>query len=194
MAALTAVSPDPVTLARESYNGVETYSVTLKSENKGGSEVLRYYYRRPGQIRMEFEKPYKGALLTYDPEEGKVRVRPFPNLKFLVFAFPPDNRMVKSSRGHRVDESDIGALLKAVEELKSKGRVEVLHNERVFGRDAIVVSVTGKDGSTADTDVNRYILWLDKSSYLPLKAEAYGVKGDLIERVLMDDLEVNVDW
>jgi outer membrane lipoprotein-sorting protein len=184
---------DPVSIAMERYKKVETYSVTLRSESKGSSEVIRYYYKSPARVRMEFIRPHKGTVLVYDPEKGKVRVRPFGFLKPLVFTFSPDNRIVKSSNGHRVDESDIGALLKAAKEINDHGRLETLRTEEVGGRDTVVVSVTGDGGYTVYEEINRYILWLDRELYLPLKAEAYGVEGDLLESVLMDDLEVNIE-
>jgi outer membrane lipoprotein-sorting protein len=185
---------DPVSTAMESYKKVETYSVTLSSESSDSSEVIRYYYKRPKHVRMEFIKPHKGAVLVYNPAKGRVRVRPFGFLKPLVLSLSPDNRLVKSSRGHRVDESDIGALLKAAGDIKKNGKLETLGTEEVAGRAALVISVTGDGGYTVYGVINRYLLWLDKELLLPLKAEAFGVEGDLLESVLMEDLEVNIEF
>lgn len=192
--ALNTTTPDYVSLAAKSFQDVDSYSVTLRSESRKGSEIIRYYYKRPGIIKMELIKPHKGATLIYNPEEGKVKVRPFAFLKSFVLTFDPDDRMVKSSRDHRVDQSDIGTLLKSVEDLQSHGKVEYTGIERVGERETIVLNVKGEGGYTVWGDINRYTLWLDKSSYLPLKVEAYSAKGDLLERVLMEDLKVNVDF
>ncbi len=187
-------SPDYLSLAAKSYQGIASYSVTLRSESRMGSEVIRYYYKRPGVIRMEFIWPHKGATLIYNPKDGKVRVRPFESIKFFVLTFNPDNRTVKSSRGHRVDQSDIGTLLKTIEELRSHGEVENIGNEKIGEREAIVLNIKGEGDYTVEGDINRYLLWLDQASYLPLKVEAYGVNGELLERVSMEDLKVNVDF
>lgn len=193
--ALTSIeSPDYLSLAVKSYQGITSYSVTLRSESRVGSEALRYYYKRPGVIRMEFIKPHKGATLVYNPKDGKVRVRPFESIKFFVLTFDPDNRTVKSSRGHRVDQSDIGTLLKTIEELRSHGEVEHTGNEKVGEREAIVLNIKGEGDYTVEGDIHRYLLWLDQASYLPLKVEAYGLKGDLLERVWMEDLKVDVNF
>lgn len=193
--ALTATeSPDYLSLAVKSYQGITSYGVTLRSESAVGSEVIRYYYKRPGVIRMEFIRPRKGATLVYNPKDGKVKVRPFGSIKFFVLTFNPDNRTVKSSRGHRVDQSDIGTLLKTIEELRSHGKVEYTGNEKVGERGAVVLNIEGGGGYTVEGDINRYLLWLDQASYLPLKVEAYGVNGDLLERVWLEDLKVDVDF
>lgn len=192
--ALNTATTDYISLAVKSYRDVNSYSVTLRSESRDGSEIIRYYYKKIGIIKMEFIKPHSGATLIYNHRESKVRVRPFPSLKFFVLTFDPDDRMVKSSRGHRVDQSDIGFLLEMVEELRSKGKFEYMGTERVEGREAVIMSIKGDDGYTVDRDINRYTLWLDTSFYLPLKVEAYGVNGDLLEKVLMEDMKVNVDF
>ncbi len=190
----SAEQADPLATALESYKNVSTYSVTLRAWTDGKKEVIRYYFKRPEHVRMEFITPHKGAVLVYNPEQGKVRIRPFGFLKPLVFSFNPDSGFVKSAKGHRVDESDIGVLLKAADEIKSHGKLETLGTEKVAGREALVVSVTGDGGYTVYGTINRYILWLDRELNLPLKGEAFGVEGELIERVLMDDLEVGVEF
>ena len=184
---------DPLSRAIRRYEKVESYSVTLRSEKETGLEVIRYTYRRPGHIRMEFETPHHGTVVTYDPEEKKVRVRPFRSIESLVFVFDPSSSLVKSSRGHRVDESDIGTLLRTARELADHGSVESGEAVKINGRVADVVIVTGRDGSTVENGlVNRYVLYLERTTGLPIKVESFGPEGNLLERVLMDDLKVRM--
>jgi outer membrane lipoprotein-sorting protein len=189
-----AEQADPLEAAIESYKSVNTYTVTLRSETDGKKEVIRYYYKRPNHVRMEFIKPHKGVVLVYNPAAGKVRVRPLGFLKPLVLSFSPDNRLVKSDWGHRVDESDLGTLLKAAKDIKSHGKQETLGTEKVKTRETLVITVTGDDGYTVYGEINRYIIWLDKELNLPVKGEAFGVEGELVERVFMDDLEVGMEF
>jgi len=177
--------------AIEKYAGVESYTVTLRSESSRGVEVIKYYYRKPGYIRMEFETPHRGTVVTYDPEEKKVRVQPFKSLESFVFLFDPSSFIVQSSRGHSVDESDIGTLLKIAAELGKHGSVEESGVEEINGRVTDIVTVTGAGGSTVEKEVNRYVLYLERATGLPVKVESFGLDGKIIERVLMDDLEVN---
>jgi len=190
-AAFALPMDDPIAAAVESYGKVESYRVTLRSRSVDSSEEIVYYFRKPGSVRMEFVRPHGGAALTFDPEEGKVRIRPFGSLESFILKLSPGNPLIRSARGHRVDESDIGALLKNVRELQSGGRTEGMGEERVGERDAFLVRVEGEGFHEVD-GIHRYELWLDRETLLPLKVAAYDSNGGLVEEVLMDDLAVNV--
>jgi outer membrane lipoprotein-sorting protein len=191
--AMTSAINDPITAAIKNYRDVESYRVTLRSSKEDTSEIIRYYYKKPGFVRMEFIKPHKGAVLVHNPEAKKVKLRPFGFLKPFVLTLSPDNSLIKSSKGHTVDESDIGALLRTVRKLQSHGKTEVLGDEAAGGKQTVVVSVEGEGDFTVDDDIHRYHLWLDKETFLPLKVSSYDVQGELIEEVLMDDIEINIE-
>jgi len=55
----------------------------------------------------------------------------------------------------------------------------------------VLVSVEGRAGYSLQ-GIHRYLLWLDKTTHLPVKVAAYDDKGRQVEEVLMNDLEVNV--
>ncbi|MCL4458113.1 MAG: DUF1571 domain-containing protein [Nitrospirae bacterium] len=184
-------SQDIIPASIENYNSVESYSVTLRSRSDDSSEEIRYYYKKPGFVRMEFVKPYKGAMLVYSPSKKEARLRPFGFFKSFILTLSPDNSLIKSSKGHRVDESDIGALLKVVKKLQYNGKTEISGEESVGNRPVIVVSVKGEK-DFAVNGIHRYILWLDKKTFLPLKVAAYDMQGELMEEVLMDDLKINI--
>lgn len=70
-------SDDIIRHAIEHYETVETYVVTLPSVKHGHlSEEIRYYYKKPGYVRMEFITLHKGAVLVYNPETKKVSNAP----------------------------------------------------------------------------------------------------------------------
>jgi len=188
---MTVSSHDPIAVAVESYQRIASYRVTLHSRHGGNEEIIRYFYKKPGFIRMEFVKPHKGALLVYDPTAKIVRLRPFGFTSLFVLALDPDNSLVKSAQGHRVDESDIGALLRRVQRLQEHGTTAVTGEETVGGRKAALVTVEGREGYSLQ-GIHRYLLWLDKTTHLPAKVAAYDDKGKLVEEVVMSDLEVNV--
>lgn len=193
MAAIQANPSALIDRAVESYKGVESYSVTLRTSEAGrgeASEVIRYYYKRPGLVRMEFVKPHKGAVLVYDSKKREARLRPFPSIKSFILTLSPDNWLIKSSKGHSVDRSDMGALLDNARRLRDGGAVEALGDEGVGGRPAVKVVVRGAPGSSVD-GVNSYALWLESVSLLPLRASSFDPVGGLIEDVIMDDLDVN---
>ena len=66
---------------------------------------------------MDFVKPHKGAALVYRPHTGKVQLSPFGFGKFLILTMKPTAKLMLSPSGHRVDESDIGALLENAQSL-----------------------------------------------------------------------------
>ena len=191
--ALTSAISDPLSTALESYKHVENYKVTLRSKSAESSEVIRYYYKRPGFVRMEFMTPHKGAVIVYNPLKKEARLSPFPYLKSFVLTLSPDSSLIRSPKGHRVDRSDIGILLKTAKELQDKGTVEILGDDNNVGaRPTTLIKVEGK-GDAAVQGIHRYMLWLDKKSLLPVKAESYDKKGNLIEELLIDDIEINID-
>ena len=193
MLSLTSPSDDLITASIERYSHVDSYQVTLRSTDSSSPEEIKYYFKKPGYIRMEFIQPYNGSVLVYDPLRKKVRVRPFGFLKFLVFTLDPESSLLKSSRGHKVSESDIGSLLTVVEKLRSHGTSENLDDAPVGTRQAVRISVKGNDGYAVN-GIHLYHLWLDRDILLPLRVSAYDTGSNLIEDVVMDDLEINVTF
>jgi len=190
--ALVSQGGDIIGRAVEEYRSVESYHVTLRSHSDAAPEVIEYYYKRPGYVRMEFIQPHRGAALVYDPFNKEVTLRPFGFLKPFVLRLSPGNRLIRSSKGHRVDESDIGFLLGFVQELESDGTVEVVGEEEVNGREALHLTVKGNAGVVVGSGINGYSLWLDSKLRLPIKAISFDSAGEVIEEVLMDDLEINI--
>ena len=179
-----------ISIAMDNFRNVETYAVTLDSRSDGKREVIKYFYKTPGYVRMNFVEPHAGAVLLYDPVRKEARLQPIGALKSFVVTLSPDNRLITSSKGHTIAESDIGALLRNVEKLQAHGSIEVLAEEKSGERDTVKVKIIGAYGySVAGT--NAYILWLDKGSFLPVRVMAYDAKGSLTEDVLMNDLEIN---
>lgn len=189
---IALLAGDPVDAALESFRRLEAYSVTLRADSDK-TEVIRYFYKKPGFIRMEFEEPHRGAVLVFDPVEREVVLRPFRFLKSFKMRLDPEDRLIRSSRGHTVDESSIGALLDNVSELRDNGSLDVLREEDADGKSALLVEVRGRGGREVD-GVNLYRLWLDHDTALPVKVEAYDAGGRLVERVRMESLVVDPEF
>jgi outer membrane lipoprotein-sorting protein len=189
MAALGSAYPDPIASAIERYRAVETYQVTLKSSHGDEVEHIRYYFRKPGFVRMEFIRPHKGVVLVYNPATRKVRLWPF-GPGFMALTLSPDSRLIQSSRGQRVDRSDVGALFENVKALQEHGKLEIVGEEPVAELQAMHLTVSGTDEFTAGR-VHRYDLWLEASTLFPVKVESRDVRNQLIETVLMEDLKIN---
>ncbi len=181
---------NPVAIAFRNYRNITTYQVTLRSKSHGSFEEIRYYYKS-AYIRMEFIKPLPGVILTYNPVKKEVRLRPFRFTDHVV-TLSPDNEIIQSSAGHKVNESDIGSLLEIVTKLQTNGKTYIMGDEILSDRKAVLVRVTGIEDFTI-CGIHRYDLWLDKMTYLPLKIISYDHSEGVIEEVLMDDLETDID-
>ena len=184
--------PDPLAAAIEHYRTVESYRVTIRSFHAGGEEQIRYYYRKPGYVRMEFIRPHDGAMLVYNPNTQRVRLWPFGAGRFPELNLSPGNPLIRSSRGQRVDRSDIGALLENVRTLQASGNTELSDEENMEGRTAQHLVVTGASGVEV-VDVHRYELWLDTASRFPVKVISRDLRDAIIETVKMEGLEINIE-
>lgn len=189
-AALTGTPPDPLANAIEHYHTVKSYRVTIRSFHADVEEHIRYYYKKPGFVRMEFIRPHDGAVLVYNPLTQRVRLWPFGAGHFSEFNLNPDNPLIRSSRGQRVDRSDVGALFENIRTLRVGGNAEILGEENEGGHKILHLVVTGA-GGFAVADVHRYELWLDTVSQFPVKVISRDQQHAIIETVIMEDLDVN---
>lgn len=189
-AAFAGTLPDPLSSAIEHYLTVESYRVTIRSFHADGEERIRYYYKKPGFVRMEFIYPHDGAVLVYNPHTQRARLWPFGEGRFPEFNLSPGNLLIRNSRGQRVDRSDIGALFKNVRALQESGNAEILGEDSVSGRPNLHLVITGA-GGFAVAAVHRYELWLDKDSQFPVKVVSRDRQDAIIETVIMEGLEIN---
>jgi len=173
------------------YRRMEGYQATIKASRRTGSgEIIRYFYRRPGYIRMEFEQPHKGALLIYVPDDGIVRLWPFGRGLLPPLSLSPTNPLLQSPTGQRVDRSDVGTLLDNILALKRRGKIEALGAEAVDGRDTTHIAVNGDPG-TGPESVHRYDVWFDDETDFPLKVVSSDGAGREIETVLLQDVVID---
>lgn len=189
-AALTATRLTPLADAAEHYRTVESYRVTLRSVRADGEDHIRYYYRKPGFVRMEFIRPHAGAVLVYSPVTRRVRVWPLGAGRFPELNLSPRNPLIRSSGGQSVDKSDVGTLFEHVGALLAQGHADMLGESRLDGRTAQHLVVTGAPGQ-AVAGVHRYELWLDTATRFPLRVISRDQADAVIETVVMDALEIN---
>ena len=114
------------------WQNVTSYQCTYRAVTRYGGEVsvteMRYFYQKPGKIRMEIIKPKDGAVLIYNPDlSDKVRVRPFPGIPFFVLNYGLKDKRVSSDAGGTVDRSDLGHRIQSYCETGSAGYRMVLN-------------------------------------------------------------------
>lgn len=185
---------NPIDLSRQQFQQIHSYQVLLRSSSpQDESKIIRYSYRKPGFVRMDFTRPHPGAVLIYSPLNRKVKLWPFGLGTFPVLNLSPTDSLIQDDHGHRVDQSDIGVLLSNIRRLQNDGKTVTVGEETLAGRATLHLSVTGPKGVSVD-DVNRYEIWLDKSHGLPAKVVSYDRQGNLLETVLMDAMVINIQF
>lgn len=189
-AALSVTRLSPLDDAIEHFRSVETYQVTLHSSRADGEYRIRYAYRKPGFVRMDFILPHAGAVLVYSPLTRRVRLWPRGVGRFPELSLSPSNPLIRGPGGQTVDKSDVGALFDNVRTLLAQGEAEVRGEADLQGRSALHLVVSGAAGAAAD-GVHRYELWLDVSSRFPLKVISRDRQDAIIEIVTMEALQIN---
>ena len=193
MLALASPIKDPVAAALNNFHHVVSYRVTLRSRSDGSTTIIRYFFKKPGFVRMEFIKPHNGAVLVYNPAKKEAQLRPLGFFKYLVLTLAPNNKLIISPTGHRVDASDPGTFLETVKALAERGNIKIVGEEKIGGQEALIVEVQGGEGIANSFGIHRYLLWLDTRTLLPLKTESFDLRDKKVEEVLMDDPEINID-
>jgi hypothetical protein len=99
---------------REAYEQVHDYQteVTVHIFEEGTDQVKQFLYtfRKPNQIRIVFRTPHRGMTLSYPDEAEKVVVRLGGWLGFATLRLDPNNRLLRSAAGQRIDQTDLGLL------------------------------------------------------------------------------------
>lgn len=187
------MTADPVTIAQTHFDQVHSYRATIRSSARSGEHAeFHYAYLKPGFVRMDFVSPHHGAVLAYDPGNGKVRLRPFGEHALPALTLSPSNPLLRDRSGHRVDRSDVGVLLHNVHALQQGGATVTEGKENLGGRATLRVSVTGAPAHVVD-GVHRYRLWLDTEDGFPLKVVSFADDdGAPLETVTLDDVEIDV--
>ncbi|WP_081908625.1 DUF1571 domain-containing protein [Buttiauxella noackiae] len=185
---------DPIPLSLQHFEQIQSYQVMVRSVSpQDETKIIRCSYRKPGYVRMDFTRPHSGAVLIYNPVDGKVKLWPFGVGTFPVLTLSPTDSLIQDGNGHRVDQSDLGVLLNNIRSLQHGGTTDYLGEEIVAGKSTLHLSVVGPEGKTVD-NVHQYEIWLDKQNRFPIKVVSYAPHGKLLETVFMDAMVFNVPF
>ena len=172
----------------EKFNALTSYTTLLDSEGDGERSKILYTYKKPGFIRMDFIQPHKGATLIYNPTTNTATLRPFAEWSFKL-NLSPENRLITDSKGHTVDQSDIGALIKSIVVSAREGSVTRLPPET---QENFVCSRLRVEGAKTT-----YFLWIHPELRLPIKVVKLfpnGAKEVVFLRNLAVDTPIDDAW
>ncbi len=186
-------APDPIAIAIQHYAQIETYSVTLQSvqqdQEQGQAQRIRYYFKKPGFVRMEFIQPHAGAVLVFSPLIQRVRLWPWGEAHFPELNLNPANPLILSATGQRVDHSDVGTLFEHVRALGEGG--STVAEDVLEGASPLThLTVTGPSGGTVGR-VHSFDLWINVDTQFPTKIISRDLHGTMLETVILDTLALN---
>ncbi|TQI81707.1 uncharacterized protein DUF1571 [Serratia fonticola] len=183
---------DQIVRAQQHFEQITSYQLRIHSLSAQGDKVLmRYSFEKSGWVRMDFTEPHPGAVLIYDPAKEKVRVWPFGVGTLPVVSLSPTNALVQGPNGHRVDQSDMGTLLRNIRSLQQGGKTVVFGEETLSGQTVQHLSITGSTNATV-SHVHRYEIWLESRQEFPVKVVSYAADGQILETVVMDAIVFNL--
>lgn len=194
MALFLPDSTNPIQSAADHYQQVETYQATIKSTHSrrpGNPDIIRYYFKKPGHVRIEIIAPrFKGAVLIYSPNSGKVKLWLSGHGKFPSLSLSPENKMIQNPSGQQIDRSDLGVLYKNIMALQARGKTTVIGQESIGGETALHLNVEAERDFTVN-NIARFQLWLNITTGFPLGVISYKVDGSWIEQVEMSEYRIN---
>ncbi len=175
------------------YAQVNDYQtkVTVKVyKNNGPSETEKFLYtfKKPNQVRIDFESPHPGLILAYPDKNGKVIIRP-PGLAHLLKLYlAPDNTLLIGSSGQRIDQTEMRILIKNIEHSltdQRRGPLE-LAEENGFIRIRVL-----SDDHFRKGEITFYQFFIDKVLFLPIRVEESTPDGRHHRIRIFDNLKIN---
>jgi hypothetical protein len=192
LTAYAAPPMNPVTEAITRFQHVNTYEATVTVESAGQVEQMRYHYQKPGYLRLEFIQPHPGLVLTYNPISQQVHVWPSGFHHFPSFHTSPDNSLIRSQAGHRIDQSDAGYFWHHVQRLQAQGSYRVAGNAGAATK-MIHLLVEGAPGIAVD-QYHKFDIRLEPLHFFPIRATGYDLDGHELDTVTMQDLQFNITF
>jgi outer membrane lipoprotein-sorting protein len=176
------------------YGKVEDYRMgvevtTFADDGSASIEKFLYSFKKPDRIRLDFEKPHPGLVVIFPDEKGKVFVRP-PGLAHLfAFHLSPESRLLAVSPGQRIDQTDLGLLIRNIADSLTDRRLGPLTlteegsviRVRVLAADHFLPGVA-----------TLYRFLIDRTVWLPIGVEEETPSGRKKRTVAFVHLRTNV--
>ena len=176
------------------YAKVESYQAEMevREYRKGSyleSKRFHYTFRKPNQLRIDMHSPQPGTVLIYPDRGGKVALRPGGWTGFVTLHLAPDNAMLASGSGQRIDQSDFGLLLRNMRHSitdQRRGAVVLSESE---GR--ICIEVLAQDHFVAGAQT-LYRFVVDSVRWLPQEVHELTPNGAPKRVSLFKDLKTSL--
>jgi len=194
-AAVMALDAENIVKKMESsYAEVKDYEMRVEVRSTGSegsfkTEKFLYTFKKPHTIRIAYELHHKGTVLVYPHKDGKALVRQLKWMPFFQFHLKPDSIFLKGSSGQRIDQTDMGLLIRNIAKSMKQGRNgEVLIMEK-GGQVHVHVLAENHFRKNVKT---RYQFLIDKALWLPVAIQESTPDGVLERIIIFQNLRVNI--
>lgn len=176
------------------YGQVEDYRMrvevtTFADDGSASIERFLYSFKKPDRIRLDFTEPHPGLTVIYPDEKGKVFVRPSGLARLFTFHLSPENRLLAVSPGQRIDQTDMGRLIRNIADSLTDGR---LGPTAIIEEGSVIrVRVLAADHFLAGV-ATLYEFLIDGRVWLPKGVEEATPSGQKRRTVAFLDLRTNV--
>jgi outer membrane lipoprotein-sorting protein len=175
------------------YAKVKDYQADIEDKSclQDGScktKKFLYTFKKPEWIRLDFQTPDAGMVLVYPDKNGEVLINPagFP---FFKFHLAPDNPFLRVASGQRLDQTDLGLLIKNIGHSltdQRRGPAEVVEEG-----ESIRVQVLANNHFRKGVET-LYQFLIDKKLWLPVQVEESTRGGRLERRIILRNLRINI--
>jgi len=174
------------------YEAVRDYTVSVQVINaaEGGAkrtEEFTYTFKKPRQLRMDFQIPQSGTIIVFPDEEGKVLVRPW-GWRFMDLHLAPDSLLLTNFSGQRVDQTDFGLLIRNIGRSMGggqRGPLEILEEDQYVSIRVLA------ENHFREGKLTKYQFTIAKDTFLPAEIEEWSPDGIPERKIIFRDLAVN---
>ncbi len=172
---------------------VDSYQTRVEVKNSGADgsvEIERFLYsfKKPRRIRIDMETPHPGMVIIYPDENGKAVVRLSGVARLLPLHLSPESRLLLSSTGQRIDQTDLGLLIANIRHSltdKRRGPVNAFEEQ-----DLVSIRVMADDHFRPNV-VTSYEFLIDRKYRLPVGVTELTTDGRMERTVRFHDLTIN---
>jgi len=178
---------------RAHFQKLEDYSCEVEqSYFQKGEETQRifftYYFRKDGQVRIDFAYPQSGATLFYRKGEPKATVLPIRSLPALRLRVSVQSPFLRTYTGQQIDQTDMEYFIDFLERSLAETRQPDFDFKE--GGEDVAFWISARD-YLRGKDMEKYRLTLSKSLWLPLRIERYSLENNPLEKSLLQNYILN---
>ena len=186
------------------FDAMRSYRCMLIKQERHGGELeleqsIRYLFRKPFAVRMEWlDGVHQGRVAVYvaGQNEDRMLVQEAA-MGGATVRLNPTSTVAMRNQHHPITQSGIGAALETVRENFARGReagdlgLEMLGERSEQGRKLTGFITTFRSGAQRRYYCAKAEIWIDQTTQLPYAITTYDQDGQIHERYVFSELELN---